>query len=81
MIKNEAVSGDAIEVRVALLGGEVKTLTLSEGATVSDALDRVDIDMTGKQFYVDGEKADMQDELENGDVLSVVTENTKGGKI
>ena len=71
---------ETISVKVATIGGEVKEFNLEEGATVEDALNAYGIDPdSSKKLRVDGEPVDLEDELEDGDYLTV-SSKVKGGK-
>lgn len=71
---------DQIEVKVARVGGKVETVVLENGdITVEDALDAAGIDHTGKtRIRVNGEPAELDDELEDGDRVTVTGKITGG---
>lgn len=70
---------DTISVRVAQIGGEIKEIALEEGSTIEDALNAAGIDPNGGQrIRVDGETAELQDELEDGDYVTL-SGKIKGG--
>ncbi len=55
-------------------------LTLPEGSTVEDVLDEADIGLRDSEsVWVDGEKADFNDEVQDGDLLQI-TGKKEGGR-
>lgn len=76
--KAKKVAG-MIAIAVSSFGRETVALSLPEGATVSDALEKAGINLTGREkTYVSGDEVDSDDELEDGDVLSIVTPKAAG---
>jgi sulfur carrier protein ThiS len=67
-----------ITVQVVSFGNDAVSVTLPEGATVSDALAQANITRTTQEIFVSGEVAEDSDILENGDVLSIVTPKQAG---
>jgi hypothetical protein len=68
-----------IAVTVSRFGHDPIAVVLNEGATVEEALEEADIDLDGReQVFVAGERAGMDDEVEDKDVLSVVTPKQAG---
>ncbi len=68
-----------IEVKVARVGGEVKELMLETGATVEEALDASTLEWSDSmRIRVNGEAAELDDELEDGDVITIAGK-VKGG--
>ncbi len=79
MQKKVPEGGDVIAVSVARLGQEQLPITLPVGSTVSDALAKAGVSTTGRtEYFVSGVRADMEDELEDGDVLALVTPKQAG---
>lgn len=79
MRKASTPHGATIAVSVVRLGSDPIALSLSEGATVADALAQAGIDRDGReQVRVAGVEADDTDVLENGDVLSISTPKQAG---
>lgn len=73
--------GDTIAVAVSRLGSDVIPVTLSKDATVRDALAKAGVSTSGNvQYFVQGVRADMDDVLEDGDVLALVTPKQAGSK-
>lgn len=71
---------DDIEVKVAQTGGEVKVYLLEEGDTVETALEKAGINAdSAKRIRVNGDAADLDDELEDGDRITV-SGKIKGGR-
>ena len=78
MARNAEESGrDEIEVKVAVLGGEIKPVLLPEGATVANALEAAGQDPNSR-VRVAGEEYSPEAIVEDGDRLTIVT-NVKGG--
>lgn len=76
-----SVEGETIAVAVSRLGSDVVPVTLPIGATVRDALDKADVSSsTRTEYFVSGVRADMDDVLEDGDVLALVTPKQAGSK-
>ncbi len=70
---------NAIEVKVCVLGGEVKTVALGQDATVEDALVAAELS-TSVTVKCNGVEVSLGDLVDNGDKLIVVNK-VKGGKI
>lgn len=69
----------SVNVEIAITGGEVVTYNFSEEPTVAEALERANIDADeSSKVRVNGEKAEMDDTLEDGDTLTL-TNKIKGG--
>lgn len=79
MIKSstERAPQDTIAVAVVSFGNDPRPLTLKKGATVDEALAEAGIKNNGNLF-VSGERANGEDILEDGDVLSIVTPKQAG---
>lgn len=72
-------SGSGITVRVGRFGERPRDYTLSTGATVAQALEAAGIALAGETVVVNGEKdINMEDILEDGDVLNLVTSKEAG---
>jgi sulfur carrier protein ThiS len=71
-------SGDTIEVKVAVLGGEVKVIDLPEGSTVRQALEAAGRNPDSR-VKVNGEEYSGDDVVEDGDKLYIV-DSVKGGR-
>lgn len=69
---------ETIAVAVVSFGNDPMPLTLHKGATVADALNAAGITLARQEFFVSGEPAESDDELEAGDVLSIVTPKQAG---
>lgn len=81
MKKNAAgADKDVIAVSVARLGNDPLPVALPVGSTVRDALEKAGVSTTGRstEYFVGGVRADLDDELEDGDVLSLVTPKQAG---
>lgn len=77
MVRSAETTSDGFEVKVAVLGGEVKPVFLTPGSTVEDALNAAGVD-TGSTVKCGGSEVALVDEVESGDLL-VVTSKVKGG--
>jgi sulfur carrier protein ThiS len=79
MAKQAKKNKKQIVIDVARFGHETVTVRLDEGATVEDAIEKAGINLAGTEAaYVDGSLVSMDDELENDDVLSIVTPKQAG---
>ena len=79
--KNEEEDG-AILVKVARTGGQVVEVSLNGGRTVEDAIDAADIEYNSRdRIRVNGEPADLDDDLEDGDIVTLSGKIKGGGKI
>lgn len=68
-----------IEVKVARLGGEVKTVALQPDSTVADALEAAGVDSENfNRLRVSGEPVEPEDVVEDGDIITV-SGGMKGG--
>ena len=69
-----------IEVKVARTGGKPEVYVLEEGATAEDALDAAGITYNRRdRVRINGDIAELDDELEDGDRVTV-TGKIQGGK-
>lgn len=74
-----AAAGQTIAVAVSRLGSDVVPVTLPKDATVADALEKAAISASARtEYFVSGVRADMDDVLEDGDVLALVTPKQAG---
>lgn len=70
-----------IAVAVTRLGSDPIALKLAVGTTVAQAITASGVSSgSNAQFFVDGERANGDDFLEDGDVLQVVTPKQAGAK-
>ena len=75
-----ATTGD-VNISITRMGHVTKEVSLSEDATVEDALDAAGIELTSSEkAFVGEEKAEMNDMLDDGDVLSIVGKKEGGLK-
>lgn len=76
----KANKGTDIAVAVTRLGSDpVPVVLTSDKRTVADALEKSGITTSGTtEYFVSGVKADMEDILEDGDVLALVTPKQAG---
>lgn len=69
-----------IEIEVLPIGNEKKTFTLEEGAIVEDAIEAYGLDTEQAEVRCNGEMLEMDDEVNDGDRLIVLTSGkVKGG--
>lgn len=71
-------TGD-IAVTVTRMGSDPVTVRLAKGATVTDALTAAGVTARGLEYFVDGQRANANDVLEDLDVLALVTPKQAGG--
>lgn len=70
-----------IAVTVSRFGHDPIPFCVEEGTTVEDVLEMADIVLTGREtVYIDGEEVASDDEVEDKDVLSIVTPKQAGVK-
>lgn len=71
--------GETIAVAVSRLGSDVVPVTLPKDATVRDALEKAGVSTSSStEYFVSGVRANMDDVLEDGDVLALVTPKQAG---
>lgn len=71
--------GETIAVAVSRMGSEVVPVTLPKDATVRDALEKAGVSTgSSTEYFVSGVRANMDDVLEDGDVLALVTPKQAG---
>lgn len=79
MKKKADVCDDQIAVSVSRFGHDPVPVCVPEGATVEDVLEKADIELEGREeIFVAGTKADMDSEVEDKDILSIVTPKQAG---
>jgi putative ubiquitin-RnfH superfamily antitoxin RatB of RatAB toxin-antitoxin module len=70
-----------LAIAVSRFGHDPIPVTVAEGATVQDVLTKAKIDLSGtEKVFVAGAEVDLQDEVEDKDVISVVTPKQAGSK-
>lgn len=75
----KAVKG--LKVFVSRFGHDPITVAVSKGATVEEVLEEAEVELTGREeVFILGEQADMEDEVDDKDVLSVVTPKQAGAE-
>lgn len=78
---NKAGGADSIAVAVTRLGADPIAVKLTDDRTVRKALELAGVATTGRtEYFVDGQRAEMDDILQEGDVLSLVTPKQAGSK-
>ena len=60
-------------IQVGKFGSDAEEIRVSSGDTVGDALSASGIIYNNERLLVNGEEANINDELEDGDVVNVVT--------
>lgn len=69
----------SLEVKVGRFNEPTVNIALSAGASVQDALDGANIELgSAESVWVDGEKAEPTDTIENGDHLQIVGKKEGG---
>lgn len=66
-------------VQVGKFGDEAEEVKLSSSDSVEDALSACGISHNGERILVNGVQANLNDELEDGDVVNVVTSKEAAG--
>lgn len=70
---------NSIFVKVGQTGGRVVEVCLNGGRTVEDALDASDVSYSdSNRIRVNGSPADLEDELQDGDIVTI-SGRVKGG--
>ena len=73
------LNGKTIAVSITRLGSDPVAVSLTKGATVEEALAKANIATPDNaEFFVGGVRADGDDEVEDGDNISVVTPKQAG---
>lgn len=68
-----------IAVAVTRLGSDPVPVTLAVGGTVKEALEKAGLSTSSRaEYFVSGQRADLEDVLEDGDVLNIVTPKQAG---
>lgn len=70
---------DMITVKVARLGNTVQEVALNEGASVEDAITAANLEVDGEDVRVNSSNARLSDEVEDGDIVTLVPK-VKGGQ-
>ena len=67
-----------ITITIARFGQAPQGIKINDGGTVQDALNTAGVEVkSGEKVSVEGVEAEMSNEVENGDVISIYT--PKGG--
>ncbi len=79
--KSKKETCDELAVAVSRFGHDPIPVCVPEGGTIEDVLDKAGITLTGtEKVYVSGAEVDLDDEVEDKDVVSVVTPKQAGSK-
>ena len=79
MAKKKQKKSSQIAVTVSRFGHDPIPFAVEEGATVEEVLELADIELSGREtVYIDGEEVDSDVEVEDKDVLSIVTPKQAG---
>lgn len=73
------VKGGQKIVKVARLGTAVQEVAVAEDAKIQDALDASGIDIDNEDVRLDGHSADVNSQIGNGNLITIVPK-VKGGK-
>jgi sulfur carrier protein ThiS len=69
-----------IEVQIGRFGHDLQTVRIPENSTVADALTKAGIRTSSTEnIWVDSERANLNDILEDGDTLQIVSPKQAGG--
>lgn len=69
----------SIEVKVGMYNEHPTVVSLPAGSSVKDVLDKAGIGLgSSESIWVEGEKADLEDTVENGDNLQIVGKKEGG---
>lgn len=79
--KSDDSCEDQIAVSVSRFGHDPVPVCVPEGATVEEVLEKAEIELNGREeIFVAGVKADMDSEVEDKDILSIVTPKQAGAR-
>lgn len=76
--ERQVPEGDTIAVTVTRFGSDPVSVRLAKGATVADALAAAGVAPGRAEYFVDGQRAESNDVLEDLDVLALVTPKQAG---
>lgn len=80
MVRKSA-SATGVKVFVSRFGHDPVTVEIEKDSTVESVLEKAEIELTGREeVFILGEKAGMEDLVDDKDVLSVVTPKQAGGE-
>lgn len=80
-MKKKKTTSRSIEVKISRFNETTEAVSLSTGASVADALEAADISLgSSESLWVDGQKADSSDTVEDGDFLQIVGKKEGGNK-
>ena len=69
----------SIEVRIGMYNESPKVISLPAGSSIQDVLDEAGIELgSAESIWVDGDKAEESDTVENGDNLQIVGKKEGG---
>lgn len=84
MVKKTTTRGSRSKkllVSVSRFGEDAVAVELAPGSTVADALEKADVELDSTQkVFVSGEEVTEDDEIEMGDILSIVTPKAAGSR-
>lgn len=73
-------SENEVTVKIGRATEPIEEITLPVGSTIENALEETDISIrSAESLWVDGERADLTDEIEDGDVIQI-TGKKEGGR-
>lgn len=67
-----------IEVKVIKFGGRIVNVSIEEGSTVEDAIKASELEYSGSEVSLNGDDADLNDEVFDGDTVTI-SSKIKGG--
>lgn len=72
-------NSNSITVTITRFGHNTQTVSVAEGSTVAQVLESAGIVLAGlEELFVEGQTAESNDILEDGDLLSIVTPKQAG---
>lgn len=75
----KTVEEGVIAIAVTRLGSDPVAVKLKTGGTVKEALALAGVSTSSRsEYFVDGQRAELEDILEDGDVLALVTPKQAG---
>ncbi len=72
---------DTIAIVISRFGSDPVPVSVPVGSTVEEVLDEAGVEISGREeVFVAGVKADMDSEVEDKDILSIVTPKQAGSR-
>ena len=75
----QKAQNDSITIHISRFGHDTQTVSVAEGSTVDEVLQVAGVELAGlEELFVEGQTAESNDILEDGDLLSIVTPKQAG---